>query len=396
MSDVATYVACLTPAGSAAIGTVGLAGPNAWNLVEPRFRGRGGFKPVLGEPSRYWLGRLGEDVTDDVVLTVDASNDRQRVEIHCHGGNAVVRWMLDLFRNRGAVEIGWEEWLQRTLPSQWQAEAAIALAHAPTLRTAGILLDQFHGALEREMAAIHSAIATGDFANAKAKLETLISRVPLGRHLTQPWRVVVAGAPNAGKSTLINALLGYQRAITSPIPGTTRDVVTALTAFDAWPVELVDTAGLRDDAAGLEALGIERANEALANANLCLWVVDRTQEPPVLAPESLDCPMMVVCNKSDLADRWRPWSYYGVTMSVSALTGQGVGELAAVIGQRLVPEAPPAGAAVPFTEGMCREIELACKGITNDGLQTPFGQDTMTVEEGIKPRLFEKGTDHER
>src|SRR5207244_3542080 len=129
---------------------------------------------------------------------------------------------------------------------------------------------------------------------------------PVGRHLVEPWKVVVAGAPNVGKSSLVNALAGYQRAVVSEVAGTTRDAVSVQLAFDGWPVELTDTAGLRD-AEGLEAEGIERARRVLAEADLVLWVVDGAEEwlefPEDSLEEKLGLPRvgyLLVVNKIDV------------------------------------------------------------------------------------------------
>jgi tRNA modification GTPase len=357
MSEAPTYVACLTPPGAAAIATIGLLGKDAGSLVEPHFQPRGRNKPDYAAADCLWLGRLGDnDTADDVVVTLGHADSRQRVEIHCHGGAGVVRWLLEFFRRRGAIEITWEEWLRHASATQLQADAAIALTHALTQRTANILLDQYHGALESELQAIDMALANGDRPFAAEKLRELAERIPLGRHLTEPWKVVVAGAPNVGKSSLINALLGYQRAITSPMPGTTRDLVTALTAFDGWPVELIDSAGMRNDAAGIEALGIAKAEEALAAADLCLWVVDRTQALPQWPSAGRSCPTLTACNKVDLSEQWKPCEFAGPVCNVSALTGQGLKDLAEAMIRELVPHLPPTGAAVPFTAALGEQI----------------------------------------
>src|SRR5262249_7726954 len=115
---------------------------------------------------------------------------------------------------------------------------------APTLRTAAILLDQLNGAFATEVRRILALFET-DPRNAAFSLHRLAELGnTVGRHLVEPWKVVVAGPPNVGKSSLVNALAGYQRSVVSEVAGTTRDAVSVRTAFDGWPVELIDTAGL--------------------------------------------------------------------------------------------------------------------------------------------------------
>jgi tRNA modification GTPase len=354
-----TYVACLTPPGAAAIATVGLYGPDAWRLVQPLFRPRHP-QSAIRKP-HFLLGRLGDDFADEVVLTVDEEQPTPRVEIHCHGGVTVVRWLLDLLRNRGAVEVSWQSWLRLTTPSPLQAEAAIALAQARTLRTANILLDQYHGALERALRDAVTTLQQGHPAAAAQQLDAVLAYLALGRHLIQPWRVVLAGAPNVGKSSLINTLLGFQRAITSPVPGTTRDVVTALTAFDGWPVELLDTAGVHEAATGLEAAGIARAQETWTTADLCLWILE-TGQSPALPPEALPCPFLPVLNKIDLPFTWSldelPWPAQQI-LCVSAQTGEGIADLIQRIVNHLIPQPPGPGAAVPFTAALGESLRAA-------------------------------------
>ena len=126
-----------------------------------------------------------------------------------------------------------------------RAAAIALLADARTERTAAILLDQYNGAWGRALANIRTSLSAARTASAAAQIQSLLRLEPLAAHLVQPWRVVVIGPPNVGKSSLTNALLGFQRTIVHDQPGTTRDAVAIQLAIDGWPVELVDTAGLR-------------------------------------------------------------------------------------------------------------------------------------------------------
>jgi len=189
-----------------------------------------------------------------------------------------------------------------------------------------------------------ASLDAGETQRADDLLATLTRHADLGRHLVEPWRVVVAGAVNAGKSSLVNALVGYQRSIVTPIPGTTRDVVTVRLAVDGWPIELADTAGLRDDADQLEQQGIQLSTTAVQQADLRLWILDATTEP--LWPSTQD--VLLVVNKIDQPAVW-DLNRAGNAVQVSALTGAGLPELLRSISSFLVPEPPAPGAALPFT-----------------------------------------------
>ena len=334
-----TRVAVLTPAGTGAIATLAVVGPRAWDVVRKLFRPAGG-KPLPDSPptTRTWLGKLGEGAGDEVVVSVPRLEPEPWVEVHCHGGRQVVRWLVQQFVQAGCAEANWTG-LSMPGAGGVDSRALEPLTRATTTRTAAILLDQYHGAFSRRvvelLAAPDDALAAG--------LAELDRFAGIGRHLVEPWRVVLAGSPNVGKSSLVNALAGYQRSIVTPVPGTTRDVVTVSLALDGWPVELFDTAGLRDSADELETAGIGRARRAAGAADLVILVSDGSDpaSPPVPdAPGTI-----AVLNKADLPES-RPTR---PGLRVSALTGAGVSELAAAIVQRLVPVPPPVGAAVPFT-----------------------------------------------
>lgn len=352
-----TRTARLTPPGTGAIAVIAVRGPEAWHIVGPLFQPRTS-PPQPTETDRFTLGRFGEDAADEVVLSVIRTEPVPWLELHCHGGAEVVRLCLDLLRQRGAEVCSWQELERLTDDNPLRSAARAALAEAPTLRTAAILLDQFHGAFERAVRDILAALDASLPDEAGPLLRELARYTSLGRHLTTPWRVVIAGAPNVGKSSLANALAGYQRSVVSPVPGTTRDVVSSVTAVGGWPVELTDTAGQRFGAEALEEQGIQRARDAASKADLCLWVLDRAAAP--VWPEPEMPALRYVINKGDLTAAWDPSTAAGA-MTVSARTGNGIAELADALAQWLVPEAPPAGAAVPFTPELCEQIEAAVR-----------------------------------
>lgn len=310
-------IAVLTAPGTSALATIALHGDGAWSALRERFRPELPAEPVLGTLN---LGRLGREVGDEVVVVSGESG----VEIHCHGGREVVRFLVELFLERGFVEVDWQQFLRRTRAPR-RALAEIALTQATTARVANILLDQVRGNFDPVQLAESARWAW------------------LGRRLLAGFRVVLAGPPNVGKSSLANALAGYQRSIVSPTPGTTRDVVTARLAFDGWPIELSDTAGLRTEADVLESAGIERTRASLDTADLVVWLMDASDPNPV-PPERPGT--LVVVNK---IDRPAMWTIPADALSVSATTGFGMEALTAAIVVRLVPEVPPPGTAIPLS-----------------------------------------------
>jgi tRNA modification GTPase len=342
-----TFIVELTPVGRGAVAVVLVAGPDAVRAVEGCFRAVNGKRFGEARADRIVLGRWGGEGGEELIGCRRADGT---VEIHCHGGVAAVRNVVDRLAAEGGTPISWQEWTQRSDGDPIRAAARIALAEAPTARTAGILLDQLHGALSD---AVNGAVATagdGEWNRAVEQLDALLAHRCVGLHLTRPWRVVIAGRPNVGKSSLMNALAGFQRAIVCDVPGTTRDVVTFTTAIDGWPVELADTAGLRETADAIESAGVERATAAAADADLLVLVEDATQAQPLpaaLPPSKLT---LRVLNKIDLQREPTPPAERGNwDVLTSAVTGRGIAELLAVIGRKLVPVPPCVGAGVPFT-----------------------------------------------
>lgn len=360
-----TYVVELTPVGRGAVTVVLVAGPDAVRAVGNRFASAGKLSIPAAPVGRILFGRWGASGEELVVCR----RAEDRIEVHCHGGVAAVRAVMDSLQAEGCSSIPWQEWIRQDRVSSGDkitSEAQIALADAVTIRTAGILLDQFNGVLSAAIREVLTAVAAEDWLQAATLLGNLLERRDVGPHLTTPWRVVLAGPPNVGKSSLINALAGYERAIVSPIPGTTRDVVALTTAIDGWPVVLADTAGLRTSDDELESAGVELARAALANADLAILVCDAAASELGSAQwKSLPLRTIEVRNKIDLV-----CESGGVgddpargLIPVSALTGEGIAALAAAIGAALVPNPPTRGAAVPFTRAQFDALDIAHEAI---------------------------------
>jgi tRNA modification GTPase len=357
-SQDATYVAVLTPPGTAAIATLALHGPRAWTIARALFRPRQGTladAPVLG---RTWVGRLGDPAqgADDVFMAARPAHDGAWIEIHSHGGREVLAMLMELVSAQGALPCSWLELEEHAGMPAWRVAALRTLTEATTVRTAAISLDQYHGAFRQAVTRLLGHFEQHETQQAGDLLEELAQWAPLGRHLASPWRVVIAGPPNVGKSSLVNALAGYQRSVVDAAPGTTRDVVTTRLAIDGWPIELADTAGWREAGDSIERAGIERARESAQRADLCLWVLDASTAP--VWPEIPGA--LCVVNKSDLPAAWDVSQATGAP-HVSARTGEGLDELCEALSRRLVPRVPPPGTAMPYTPELCDLIATAQK-----------------------------------
>ncbi len=276
-------------------------------------------------------------------------------EIHCHGGDAAVRRILADLRNLGCEIVDWRSQLEGER-GVWEREHADALSRATTLRAAGWIAAQA-GRMERAIAELSELIAGGQRELAASRANEMLAWANFGGHLTRPWDVVLAGRPNVGKSSLINALVGFERSIVFDEPGTTRDVVTADTVLDGWAIRLSDTAGQRGSARDLEAAGIARAREAFANADSRLLLFDVSQPPHAddwqLLSEWPDA--IVVAHKADLPDVWDD-ALPTKAIRVSSLQITGLKELSSAIVTRLVPMLPPDEAVIPLTDRQQAEL----------------------------------------
>jgi tRNA modification GTPase len=353
-TDRSTIAAAVTAPGRGALAVIAVHGPDALDAVSQNI---GRDPDVLARRAatrRLWVGPWRSPHGEPVVVHARGSDS---VEISCHGGPMAVERILADLAAAGARSASPLEFAHRTTATSIAAEALVALAEAPTARTAGILLTQYNGALVDASRQIQDMLRQGRASDAVWMLETLLERAAVGLHLVTPWRVAIVGRPNVGKSSLLNAIVGFDRAIVHPTPGTTRDLVTATTAIDGWPVELIDSAGLRATVDDIESAGIERTRRAIEQSDAQLVVLDRSR-PLTEGDQAImrTCPRaIVVANKCDLAPAWSPDDWLRATQNqshpntVSAATGVGLVSLIDAVGCQLVPQPPDPSVAVPFT-----------------------------------------------
>lgn len=349
MPSTLLTAAMWTPSGRGAVATIGVRGDIA--LLSERltnlFRAASG-RSLWGMPDQQiHFGRWGRDPAEDVVV---CRTGPQSFEIHCHGGDAAVRRILNDLKSVGCEIVAWQSQCEP------DGEHADVLSRATTLRAAGWIAAQA-GRMSQAMAELTALVAEGQRDIAAARADEILDWANFGLHLTRPWDVVLAGRPNVGKSSLINALVGFERSIVFDEPGTTRDVVTAETALDGWAIRLSDTAGQRGSTNELESAGIARAREAFASADARLLLIDISEAPHDddrrLLAEWPDA--IVVAHKADLPDAWGE-SLPRDAIHVSSLQRTGLRELSAAIVARLIPVLPTDQTVIPLTERHVREL----------------------------------------
>lgn len=343
-------VAVLTPEGRGALAVVGVAGPRAVDLVADC--ATIGGVPLADRPDgavclARWRspGSPGEDL-------VVVRHTRDRIEVHSHGGAAAPAAVVASLVGRGARLVDWREWMAAEDRAAGVAEALELACRVTAPRAARIVMRQAAGAFAAERNRILHLLAGGSDAEAREACARLRRASRVGVRLARPWRVVLTGEVNAGKSSLLNALAGHSRSLVAATPGTTRDLVETRLVLDGWEVVVVDTAGLRIDTAGpTERAGIARAVAARADADLVVEVRDATT-PPTGEPVAGGLVVAAKC------DRVAAAAVPAGALPTSALTGHGLERLVAEIVARLVPEmhAEPGllDGAVPLTS---RQVE---------------------------------------
>lgn len=376
-----TIAAIATPPGSGGIGIVRISGPDTKAILGQIFLPRSG-KFVNFRPWTLHHGVLldGNDEPLDDALAVFMPGPHTYTgedvgEIHCHGGSFMMQAALQSVLRLGARAAQRGEFTRRAFLNGRmdlsQAEAVGELIGASGREAARLSLDRLEGKLGAEARELSRKIDDlriqarlgVDFPEEEIdsldvegfrsrlgqvirQLDSLLAGAERARLLNEGAMVVLAGPVNAGKSSLLNALSGRNRALVTPEPGTTRDYIEERLDFDGFCCRLIDTAGLRSDAENaVEAAGIAKSHELISQADLVVFVSDSTE--PVLFDEDVRSifeskPSILVCNKSDLAHstpQLPEWAQAARSCHTSAVTGENIDALGRLIRSELVGQA---------------------------------------------------------
>lgn len=348
-----TTVTRLTSSAPAAIAVIEVRGERALELVQNHWAPHQGTSDLVLDRIRYGTFRATPSDPSSIGESIVAvRRGPDRIELHCHGGQVAAFSILRALIEAGAQEITRHAWIEREVPGRTAAEATEDVLKATTVRTASILMDQVRGALDSAWSCIDQHEQKGEWTEVRDIANRLLQWADVGLHLVHPWRIVLCGPPNVGKSSLLNRLLGYSRAVVHAEAGTTRDLLAESTSFDGWPVTLIDSAGVRASEQDIESQGIERARRAIETADRLLLLVDPDQgwtEEHQVIWQSQAGKCLLVQTKSDKETATALLRNLPSTAwSVSAVRGVGIEALMEAISQSLVPVPPPSGAAVPF------------------------------------------------
>ena len=333
----------LTNSGRGAVAVVGIAGPidRLTQVVDPLFKpvGSRSFQTLVQQTEQVIFYGQWKSTAEDLVVV----KTKFGVEIHCHGGDAASAAIVDDLVHSGCESVQQQAW--RLLHcDRWQAETETAICAATTTRTASLLLKALQNQTTA-LAELSAKIAGQQIPAAVADIEHALSWADFGISLTTPRSVVFCGHPNVGKSSLVNAIAGFQRAIVNSQAGTTRDVLSQSTAIDGWPIELKDTAGLRVSEDRVEALGIEKAKQEIARSQIRCLVFSCEDNDLTVHRELLQSlnPQLVVFNKSDLVPNFQvptELDFAGPVQVVSATDQAGLKSLVSQIADVLAPKLP--------------------------------------------------------
>ncbi len=422
-AGVGDLIAAISTApGKAAIGILRLTGKGAVEAINSVFRPEWGKSMAERGDRQLVYGTLldkeGRPI-DKALATISRGpssyTGEDTGELHCHGSPLVLSMGLEALCHAGARQAGPGEFTRRAFLNGrldlLQAEGVGDLLDATSATAVRGAVSQLAGSLSVQvervyqslvdlMAHFHAVLDYPDedidpfsakiidktLATAVSELGRLLKGYERGKHMVRGVPCVLLGKPNAGKSSLLNALLGYSRAIVTHIPGTTRDTVEESVQVGQVLLRLVDTAGLREGGDEVEQLGIARSREAAQAAALALYVTDRSTPPGEEDEQALAlasaCPqMLAVVNKRDLppAPGWDKLLGDLPKVEVSALTGEGMSQLEDAVaelfppgveGEALLTNARQAEAATRALEGVTAAREGLAQGITPDAVLT--------------------------
>ncbi|MCZ4222373.1 tRNA uridine-5-carboxymethylaminomethyl(34) synthesis GTPase MnmE [Pedobacter rhodius] len=337
MNNQDTIIALSTPPGSGAIGVIRLSGPDAITLTNSVFAGKD-LEKQASHTLHFGLIKDGEQIVDEVVaglfVAPKSYTKENVVEISCHGSNYIIQQVINLLISKGARSAKPGEFTLRAFLNGAfdlsQAEAVADLIASNSKASHDVAMQQMRGGFANELKALREQLIhfasmieleldfaeeDVEFANREQLrnlvtkinrvLNRLISSFELGNVIKNGVPVVIAGKPNVGKSTLLNALLNEERAIVSDIAGTTRDTIEDELTIGGIVFRFIDTAGIRDTADVIEALGVERTLEKMKLAKLIIYMADAAQstseiEEQVRGLAKLDIPYLILLNKADL------------------------------------------------------------------------------------------------
>lgn len=337
MNNQDTIIALSTPQGSGAIGVIRLSGPDAITLTNSVFAGKD-LENQASHTLHFGLVKDGEQIIDEVVaglfIAPKSYTKENVVEISCHGSNYIIQQIISLLISKGARAAKPGEFTLRAFLNGAfdlsQAEAVADLIASNSKASHDVAMQQMRGGFANELKALREQLIhfasmieleldfaeeDVEFANReqlrnlvnkiKAVLNRLISSFEMGNVIKNGVPIVIAGKPNVGKSTLLNALLNEERAIVSDIAGTTRDTIEDELTIGGIVFRFIDTAGIRDTADIIEALGVERTLEKMKQAKLIIYMADASQslaeiEEQVRVLSKLEIPYLILLNKADL------------------------------------------------------------------------------------------------
>lgn len=364
MQQTDTIAAIITAPGQAAVSIIRLSGLDAMAIADSIYEGKQSLKDVASHTVHYGWIRDDEQgiLLDEVLMLVmhgpATYTGEDVVEIQCHGGYTAVSELLRLVLKKGARLAETGEFSRRAFLNGkmdlTQAEAVMDLVEAQSNQALSLAAQQKKGRLEEAIQALRDETVTliafiqadldypeddierlsdEEFLTRVGKLQEQVDQLLLsaqqGRLYKEGLHVVIAGLPNVGKSSLLNALLGRERAIVTNIPGTTRDIVQEHITLQGVPILLTDTAGLRETSDLVEQIGVDRAKDALGEADFVLYVFDGSQGEQAadltILKEIPEEKVLYLYNKQDLPKAKQELREPHVV--ISAKTGEGLGEL---------------------------------------------------------------------